>query len=166
MGSLDDKKFWAWFRSGLRRLSQRHPSIYSALSDAKRPYKGPNKRQKVCYECAECKGLFSGKDVAVDHIEPCGALSCKGDIANFVDKLFVGKEGLQVLCKTCHDRKTLSERLGITLEEASIEKQVIAFKKLPAAEQKKVLTELVGNDTIGASADKRVEQYRKHLKGE
>ena len=162
----EEKKFWTFLRSGLRRLSQRHPSIYGVLNKAKGPYNGPNKRQKVCYKCNVCGGLFSGKDVAVDHIIPCGKLSCKGDIADFIDKLFPGESGLQVICNECHGSKTLSEKLGISVEEAKVRKIEIVFEKLPAKEQTIFLTETCKYSTIGSNSKQRVEQYREWLKKE
>jgi len=160
----DDKAFWTWFRSGLRRLSQRYPSLYSVLAEAKRPYNGPNKRQKVCYECAECKGLFSGKDVAVDHIEACGALTCKQDVADFVDKLFCGKEGLQVLCKTCHDLKTIMDKNGVSKEEAYVMQDLTKFKGMKAADQINLLTFFNIDVRMLNNAKARAEAYRNYLK--
>jgi len=158
----DDKKFWTWFRSGLRRLSQRYPTLYSVLHEAKRPYNGPNKRQKVCYECADCKGLFSGKDVAVDHIIACGSLTCKEDVADFIDRLFCDKEGLQVLCKTCHDLKTVMDKNGVTKEEALIMQKVTQFSKLKAAQQIKVLQEYDSCGKMAATNSKeRIALYRR-----
>ena len=135
----EDTKFWTWFRSGLRRLSQRYPPIYATLHKAKRPYNGPNKRQKVCYECAECHGLFSSKEVAVDHIEAAGSLRCKEDVADFVDKLFCGEDGLQVLCKQCHDIKSYCDKYDCSKEYAIAAKDVAVFKKLGIKEMKQKL---------------------------
>lgn len=164
--SQADNKFWPWLRSGLRRLSQRYPPLYAVLAKAKRSYDGPNKRQKVCYECAECHGLFPGKEVAVDHIEACGSLTCKEDVADFIDKLFCEESKLQVLCKNCHDFKTLMDKYGYTKEEAIIEKQVIAFRKLSATEQTKLLQESIKCDTMPTNSKQRADAYREHLKGE
>jgi hypothetical protein len=45
----------------------------------------------------------------VDHIEPVGTLRTFEDLPEFCRRLFVGIDKLQVLCKTCHNKKTLAE---------------------------------------------------------
>ena len=159
----DDKQFWTWFRSGLRRLSQLYPPIYAALAKAKRPYNGPNKRQKVCYECAECGELYSSKEVAVDHVIPAGKLQSKSDIAEFVDKLFCGESGLQVLCKSCHDLKSYIEKTGLSKEEAISRKEIIAFSKLPVNEMKNVLTCHEKYETIRSVVESKAKPSKKFL---
>jgi hypothetical protein len=99
-----------------------------ALKAAQKPYKGDNKRQKVCYACASCKGLYSFKEVAVDHIAPAGELTDWSHLAPFVQRLFCDVDKLQVLCDTCHNIKTYSEKQGVTLEEATV--QIKAIKML------------------------------------
>lgn len=160
----EDKKFWQFLRSGLRRLSQRYPPLYEALAAAKRPYNGPNKRQKVCYECAECKGLFPTKDVAVDHIKPCGPLNCKSDVPEFIETLFCEGSNLQVLCSTCHNLKTIMDKHSCTKEEAIIIQKVAAFNKMKSTQQIKFLTECNIRETIHGNSRGRAEQYHKWLK--
>lgn len=46
----------------------------------------------------------------MDHIEPVGTLTSFDDLPAFVEKLFCGIEGLQVLCDADHQEKTNSER--------------------------------------------------------
>lgn len=134
-----DKKpveFYAWLRSGLRKLSRRWPAIYSALAAAKVPYKGDNKRRQWSYLCAECDNLFESKQVAVDHKIPAGRLTCKEDVGDFVERLFCGPEGLQVLCHECHDCKTLQDKYGYSKQEAQVQKEAIALCKRPVKEVK------------------------------
>jgi 5-methylcytosine-specific restriction endonuclease McrA len=80
------------------------------MNRAKRKYEGENKRQKFAYECGPCKGLFKAKDVQVDHIQPAGSLLSRQDLPQFVERLYCGEDGLQVLCKQCHQIKTNKER--------------------------------------------------------
>lgn len=103
-------KFWSFIRSGLRSTYNKWPPKWEVLHQAKRNYKGPNKRQKYEYLCAECQKYHAQANVQVDHIEPAGALNSFDDLVAFVQKLFVGVEGLQVLCTGCHDKKTQEER--------------------------------------------------------
>lgn len=158
---------YTWLRSQLRRISRRWPPVYKALANAKVPYTGDNKRKKWWYECADCKQLFDGKNVSVDHIEPVGTLLKKSDIADFIEKLFCSADKLQVLCDNCHDLKTYMERYGVDRQSAMIEKKVIAFGKLSTEEQKQKLTEIYGNDKISSltNKSKRLAAYKEWLKG-
>lgn len=158
---------YIWLRSQLRRISRRWPPVYKALANAKVPYTGDNKRKKWWYECADCKQLFDGKNVSVDHIEPVGTLLKKSDIADFIEKLFCSTDKLQVLCDNCHDLKTYMERYGVDKQSAIIEKKVIAFGKLSTEEQKQKLTEIYGSDKISSltNKSKRLAAYKEWLKG-
>lgn len=158
---------YTWLRSQLRRISRRWPPVYKALANAKVPYTGDNKRKKWWYECADCKQLFDGKNVSVDHIEPVGTLLKKSDIADFIEKLFCSADKLQVLCDNCHDLKTYMERYGVDRQSAIIEKKVIAFGKLSIEEQKQKLTEIYGSDKISSltNKSKRLAAYKEWLKG-
>lgn len=158
---------YTWLRSQLRRISRRWPPVYEALANAKVPYTGDNKRKKWRYECADCKQLFDGKNVSVDHIEPVGTLLKKSDIADFIEKLFCSVDKLQVLCDNCHDLKTYMERYGVDRQSAITEKKVIAFGKLPVEEQKQKLTEIYGSDKISSltNKSKRLAAYKEWLKG-
>jgi len=158
---------YIWLRSQLRRISRRWPPVYKALANAKVPYTGDNKRKKWWYECADCKQLFDGKNVSVDHIEPVGTLLKKSDIADFIEKLFCSVDKLQVLCDNCHDLKTYMESYGVDRQSAIIEKKVIAFGKLSTEEQKQKLTEIYGSDKISSltNKSKRLAAYKEWLKG-
>lgn len=62
------------------------------------------------YQCAGCLNYFPRKEVQVDHLEEC-VCPKKGwqgfDI--YLERLFCGVDGLQVLCKKkCHKEKTTS----------------------------------------------------------
>lgn len=70
----------------------------------------PAKRPKVVYECAECHGHFSSKDINVDHIERVGKFTSFDQIEQFFSAIFCPYENLQILCRPCHDTKTAWER--------------------------------------------------------
>jgi hypothetical protein len=127
-------EFFTWLRSGLRGLSRKHTPIYEALAAAKRPYFGNNPRQKICYLCAKCQNTFSSKEVAVDHRLDAGALKSWDDISGFMQRLFCGREGLDILCHDCHDCKTYATKYGVTEEQALFEKELIAIMKHPVKE--------------------------------
>lgn len=127
----DDKQFFVWLRSALRSASRKYPPIFQALAAAKRPYTGNNPRQKVCYECASCGIMASTKEVAVDHRIDCGKLSSWDDVQGFMERLFCGPNGLDVLCHICHDRKTYSSKHNVSMEEAALMKDVLLLLKKP-----------------------------------
>jgi 5-methylcytosine-specific restriction endonuclease McrA len=108
--TMTESAFWGFIRSALRRKSMYWKPVAQAKKNAKRDYKGPNKRQKFVYLCNECNKLFKDKEVNVDHIIPAGTLRSAKDLPVFVENLFCEVDNLQVLCDTCHNIKTQKER--------------------------------------------------------
>lgn len=109
-GTMSESAFWAFIRSGLRQKSRWWKPISQCKLNARRPYKGPLKRQKFEYQCNSCKKWFPEKQINVDHIIPAGELNCANDLPGFVERLFCEVDKLQCLCKPCHDKKTLEEK--------------------------------------------------------
>lgn len=110
-GTMTESAFWSFIRSALRQKSRWWKPITQCKLKARRPYKGPNKRQKFEYQCNFCKEWFPDKRVNVDHITPAGTLRSATDLPGFVERLFCEIDGLQVLCSKCHDEKTKQEKL-------------------------------------------------------
>lgn len=108
-GTMTNAGFFGMIRSTLRQKSRWWKPIAEAKQKARRVYKGINKRQKFEYQCNECKGWFSDKEVAVDHLVPAGSLNCFLDLPGFVERLFCEVHNLQVLCKNCHNTKSKDE---------------------------------------------------------
>lgn len=109
-GTMSESAFWAFIRSALRQKSRWWKPITQCKQNAKRPYKGANKRQKFEYQCNKCKKWFPDKQINIDHILPAGELNKASDLPGFVERLFVEESGLQVLCNNCHTIKTNQER--------------------------------------------------------
>jgi 5-methylcytosine-specific restriction endonuclease McrA len=109
-GTMTDSAFWSFIRSGLRQKSRWWKPIMQAKMEARRPYKGPNKRQKFEYLCAHCKAWFPEKKINIDHICPAGSLNCAQDLPGFVERLFCEVDNLQCLCEKCHNIKTANEK--------------------------------------------------------
>ena len=109
-GTMTESAFWSFIRSTLRQKSRWWKPISQAKEAAKRKYKGPNKRQKWEYQCNECKQWFSNTEINVDHIVPAGTLRSANDLPGFVERLFCEVDNLQVLCSTCHNKKTQDEK--------------------------------------------------------
>jgi len=109
-GTMTESAFWSFIRSGLRQKSRFWKPITQCKMANRRTYKGPLKRQKFEYQCAECSQWFPDKKVNVDHIIPAGSLRCADDLPGFVERLFCEIDNLQILCSTCHNQKTQSEK--------------------------------------------------------
>ena len=109
-GTMTESAFWSFIRSALRQKSRWWKPITQCKQKARRPYKGPNKRQKFEYQCKYCEQWFPEKRVNVDHITPAGTLRTATDLPGFVERLFCEIDGLQVLCNNCHDEKTKLEK--------------------------------------------------------
>lgn len=108
-GTMTESAFWSFIRSGLRQKSRWWKPISECKLNAKRAYKGPNKRQKFEYQCKSCQKWFPDKQINVDHTVPVGALNCAEDLPGFVNRLFCEVDNLQILCSGCHDIKTKQE---------------------------------------------------------
>ena len=109
-GTMTESMFWSFIRSGLRQKSRFWKPITVCKLSARRPYKGPNKRQKFEYQCNHCKDWFPEKEINVDHICPAGSLNSAQNLPGFVERLFCEVDGLQVLCEKCHNIKTQNEK--------------------------------------------------------
>ena len=103
-----EARYWQFIRSALRQAYSRYPVKFQVKKEAERTVTGY--RHKYEYQCAECSGWFTGKEIQVDHIEPAGKLSSYKDLAGFVKRLFCEADGMQVLCLECHQSKTNAER--------------------------------------------------------
>jgi len=104
-GTLTEAGFWGMIRSALRKRSMFWPPVKAVKESNRKPYKGPNKKVKWVYTCEACKGEFQGKEIDVDHIRECGSLT-KATAGTFIERMFCEKDGLQILCKQCHKKKT------------------------------------------------------------
>lgn len=103
-------KYFSFIRSALRSAFRKYPVKYQVKAEASRPYVGTDKRRKKEYQCNVCKGWFADKEVAVDHIIPCGSLKTYEDLPRFVETLFCQSDNLQIICDSCHRIKTNKER--------------------------------------------------------
>ena len=105
-GTMSEPMFWTFIRSALRQKSIYWKPIRQCKLKSRKPYKGTNKQQKFEYQCSECKQWYPEKNINVDHITPAGSLNCANDLPGFVERLFCEIDGLQILCKICHNKKT------------------------------------------------------------
>lgn len=111
-GRWTQARFNSFIKSGLRGMSRRWPPKFECLADAcvgTKINKASGRLAKH-YECNECHQHFPAKDVAVDHIDPVVATTGFVSWDDVIDRMFVEKEGLQVLCKECHKVKCDEEK--------------------------------------------------------
>lgn len=106
----------ARIRGALRQIFRMSPEHKAVLAEARvelpveRKDGSTAKRPAVWYRCAACSGLFKQGDVEVDHtlgLPPSpGSRNARVDQSwdEFIKELFYSE--MQVLCKTCHRRKT------------------------------------------------------------
>lgn len=161
---------FSWIKGGIRRLWNHSPVKLDLLKKQRRQIPNPNVNGKKPTvwgaTCAICGKDTPLKDCQIDHVvEETASLTKIEDIQSCAEKLLLVTENdLRILCSDCHSVVSLSQRLGITFEQALLEKEVIAFKKLNAEQQKKRLTELGIDCIMFPTMAKRVDAYRNFLK--
>lgn len=91
-------------KQSLRRASYRWPFKHMAKSS--------QRLERGFYQCESCKGAFGPKDINLDHIDAVEDIKT-GFMGwdKFIDRLFVGTKGFQVLCIACHAGKTAVENI-------------------------------------------------------
>jgi len=105
-------KFKNWMVSSLRKLT----FSWMPRNEAKRKARvqdGTFKtgRPKYKYKCAICDGVFKSGEVQVDHTVPViDPLHGFESYDILIERMFCQEDGLQVLCKKCHDEKTRGEK--------------------------------------------------------
>lgn len=105
-GTMTEAAFWGMIRALLRKKSLAWKPMREAKLRSRREIQNPESRAKFEYKCIHCKNWFPEKEIEVDHIIEAGSLTCSGDLAGFVERLFCEVDGLQILCKACHKQKT------------------------------------------------------------
>jgi hypothetical protein len=72
-------------------------------------YKNGNPKTKLMFKCAGCLDLYEKEDTQADHINPVVDIKGFTNWDQYINALFCQPSGYQILCKTCHLSKTLSE---------------------------------------------------------
>jgi hypothetical protein len=106
-------KFKQWVISLLRKGTLRWPPRNDVLKSA-RTGKKLNKltnRMSFHYKCNCCKKEYPSSQVCVDHIIPVVDVNTGfTSWDEYISRMFCSKDGFQVLCKDCHDSKTVEEQ--------------------------------------------------------
>lgn len=101
-----ERRLNGYFISFARRVFHWSPAYRAAVKAAEMVV-----GKKTLYRCASCKSLVERSEKHVDHISPVIEVGTKwsGSWDYYRDRLFVSERHLQVLCKSCHKKKTEQE---------------------------------------------------------
>ena len=125
----NETAWWTWLRGSIRRIWSRSP-VKIAYKQSRR-YKAPvgkNGKEVFVSDCEMC-GKQS-RNCEVDHLE-----GGKGfhDWETFVEWqkriLLVSFDDIRELCQECHSVISHSQKTGLSLEEARIDKMAIELVK-------------------------------------
>ena len=153
--------FISYVRGGIRKsIWNRYPIKIAFIH--KNRIRGINpKTGRECWGgiCHLTGEFFPQNQLEVDHVVGNHKLTCLEDASSYLEKiLYVDFDDLAFVSKEAHKAKSYAERMGITFEQAVIEKKIIAQMKIPKNQQDKLLTELgmpCNNDRV------RKESWRK-----
>lgn len=157
--------FMSWVRGGLRRaLWNKSPIKINFIKKHRIKIPNPKKTNRSPNMifggiCEACSHVFQQKDLQVDHKIGNHSLKEIKDIQTFIENIvMVDENDLQFICKECHAIKSHAERMGISIEEAKKEKQIINYMKMSVEEQIKILSE---HHLPHKNAKERKESWRK-----
>lgn len=112
-GLWTEARYRSFITSALRKPSMRWGPRNESKKEARYHEKRPNERGRLVFHsvCDSCGSVVPETSSAVDHINPVidphvGFI----DWSVYIERLYCEKEGFQVLCKPCHDKKTKEER--------------------------------------------------------
>ena len=110
---MTEGAYRSFIKSGLRRMSTRWKPKYDVKKEARHHKKLPNDKGRLVFHslCNGCGHVVPETTATVDHIKPI--IDPNIGFTNWNDviqALFCEAEGLQVLCKPCHDNKTKKEK--------------------------------------------------------
>jgi hypothetical protein len=136
-----ESAFWGWVRGVLRKGWSRHPVKLEFIKQHRKriinPKQGSRNKVEIWgMNCAVCNIDHPQADIEIDHKNAASSLRNIDDLKGFAERLFVVNfDDLRPVCKPCHKIISYSQKQGISFEEATIEKEVIAICKLSATEQ-------------------------------
>lgn len=154
----------AAIRGALRRVFSRSPIIREVMFKVRREVPKYNKdgsrakKDAVQYRCNVCTTYVGSTKVAVDHITPVISVNDGFvDFNTFIERLFCDVSNLQVICDTCHNLKTNSERITRLTkqytEELDVLEQQIKNKSIPTKDALKLLKKYIAKKkTAGLSS--------------
>lgn len=100
-GTMTESQYMGMIMSALRKRSM----FWKPVQECKKAARVSRGK----YLCALCGSIVSNKEAKIDHIEPVKPLDGHDSWDGVTDRLFCEIDGLQLLCSTCHDKKTKHE---------------------------------------------------------
>lgn len=128
----------SWIRSKVRSGWLNHPAKLKLIKKHKKQIDNPNygkprntKKTVAGAECSICKKDYPMKEIQIDHLTDVGhSLRKLSDLQSFFEGIMiVTQDDLRVVCKTCHEIVSHSQKKGISFEQAKVEKEFIQIKK-------------------------------------
>lgn len=140
-----EAKYLSWVRGQIRQIWKSSPQRSEFIQSRKRrlpmyddngdtlKYKNGKEKLFVAFVCECCGTICYDKDgtknrktYAVDHKQGNHSLTSFSQAPSFFDSILrVELKDLQILCNSCHDIKSYSEKYGVSLTEAAIIKTAI-----------------------------------------
>jgi hypothetical protein len=164
-GKASEKTLCSAIRSAIRGVWMKHETKLAYLYERTVPDMNPNTRTKWLIQCECCGEMFKLGEVEINHRKGENQLLSFEDVLPFTKSILgVGFKDIEVLCKDCHSIQTYSERYGVSLEEAKLEKYVIQKINQTVAIQKKELLAYGYKASEVSNEEKRRDAYRQILK--
>jgi 5-methylcytosine-specific restriction endonuclease McrA len=122
--------YFTWLRGSLRRIWSTYPAKIvwkkAKLFSPPQSYTG---RAKLLGQCHYCRRHFPASSLEVDHVLQAGKCNSWDTSYDFLHSLLDCSNNWVLACKECHKVKSYAERMGISLEDAQLKKNVIAILK-------------------------------------
>ena len=109
--TMTQSMYKSYIMSGLRQKLRFYPPCLACRKESSVGRKTNSKtgRMAMHFKCAECGDDFTDKFMQVDHIETVTPITGFVSWDDIIERMFIEKDGLQLLCKTCHSVKSKAE---------------------------------------------------------
>jgi hypothetical protein len=153
---MTESQYLAFIRSALRSKWLRWKPRSDAFLAARRKSESDNKKLKWEFQCSLCSQWFCQKDCECDHYpKDAGSILSVQDIGQFCENLFCETDNLRICCKPCHSAWTYASANGISVDEAKLQKEVIAICKKSVKDVKQFCYDYGYTDAHLSNPDKR-----------
>lgn len=153
----DERSYLNWLRGQIRRIWSRHPIKHRYIAqrptvkvlkldgggrELERPVPlgvpklSANTKEVKC--CEMCGKWFPKGKMEVDHEVGGVGFSTYEEFLEWQHRmLFVSFDDIKHICKTCHNKVTLSQKFNCSLENVWVYQEIAAFNKLKAGPMRK-----------------------------
>lgn len=126
-----EAQFWTYLRGCIRRgLWEKSPiKLDFKNKNCSKPPEGYTGRAKSGAYCALSKKWEGKSKLEVDHVEGNVSLGCWEDVLPFIQHMVPPPDNMALVTKEAHKIKSYAEKMGITFEEAVVQKKAIEIQK-------------------------------------